>query len=398
MRPPLIEAPASAFLIIFVQVFMLFCLFLALLYDVTQLTLFALIVLAMGLVSKLWSLASLNHLKCKIDLNRTRIFPGRRLKIDIRAINSKLLPVLFKVDLFAPGAIAGSNAGQWISEETGLLWYQQTVFSKQFFPNKRGVYNLGPPILRGADLFGFHFRNKEVPDRFEVIVYPCVVNIRTISFPKQEFFGIPGGKSPVEDPVFVFGTRDYQPGRPARGIHWKASARHGRLQEKLCEPAEQEKVLILLDVDQFEIEQAREDFERILEVIASLILQMDGRGIAVGFATNGNIIGDKLKIIPISRSLLQMASIFETLARVGIEKAGPVTDLLAKGYKIPFGVSCIYFAYRSCHQTRSAGTSMKRKKIPIRFVMAQKSKDVKIALDPHEKDTLYLQNVLARET
>ena len=157
MRPPLIEAPASAFLIMFVQIIMLFCLFLALLYNVTQLTLFALIVLAMGLVSKLWSHASLNHLKCKIDLNTTRIFPGWRLKIDIRAINSKLLPVLFKVDLFAPGAIAGSTTGQWISEETGLLWYQQTVFSKQFFPNKRGVYNLGPPILRGADLFGFHY-------------------------------------------------------------------------------------------------------------------------------------------------------------------------------------------------------------------------------------------------
>ena len=111
MKPPLLEAPASAFLIFVAQIFMLFCMFLALIFDVKELTLFALIVVAMGLVSKLWSRASLNHLKCKIELNRRRLFPGERLNLDIRVINSKLLPLLFKVDLYAPGALAGSAAG-----------------------------------------------------------------------------------------------------------------------------------------------------------------------------------------------------------------------------------------------------------------------------------------------
>ena len=129
----------------------------SLLYDVAELTLFALIILAMGLGSYLWSRASLNHVKCKIALNRSRLFPGERLKIDIQTINSKLLPVLFKVNLFAPGAISGSDTGQWIGEETGLLWYQRSVFSREFFPNRRGVHDLGPPMLRGGDLFGFFF-------------------------------------------------------------------------------------------------------------------------------------------------------------------------------------------------------------------------------------------------
>ena len=394
MRPPLLEAPTSAFLIFFVQVFMLLCLFFALLYNVAELTLFALIILAMGLGSYLWSRASLNHVRCKIALNRARLFPGERLKIDIRAINSKLLPVLFKVDLFIPRAIVGSDTGQWISEEIGLFWYQQSVFSREFSPNKRGVYDLGPPLLRGGDLFGFFFRNKEVTDRFEVVVYPRIVNIRPITLPRREFFGIPGAKSPVEDPVFVFGTRDYQPGRPARGIHWKASARHNRLQEKLCEPAEQEKMLILLDVDQFDNEQAEEDFERCLEVIAALILQLDRSGIAVGFATNGNILGGGSKIIPISRSPRQMASILETLARMGVEKVGPVTDILSRGYNIPWGVSSIYFAYNRANQTRSAGAFMKHRNIPVRFVIAQKSNDVEITDDPQAEHTYYLDNLL----
>jgi hypothetical protein len=201
----------------------------------------------------------------------------------------------------------------------------------------------------------------------------------------------------VEDPVFVFGTRDYQPGRPARRIHWKASARYHRLLEKLCEPAEQEKVLVLLDVGQFDNEQAKEDFERSLEVIASLILQMGRQGIAVGFATNGNILGKGSRIIPISRNSLQMASILEALARVGAEKTGMVTDILSRGYKIPGGVSSIYFAYKSYNQTRFAGAFLKHRNIPVRFVMVQKSNDAEITGDPQEKNTLYLDNILVPE-
>jgi len=397
MRPPLFEAPASAFLILLVQAFMLFCLFIALLYDATELALFALIILAMGLGSNLWTRASLNLVTCKISLNRVRLFPGERLKIGIRAINAKFLPILFKVHLFVPGAVTGSDAGKWISEEKGLLWFQQAAFSRDFFPNRRGVFNLGPPRVRGGDLFGFFFRHQEVKDRFEVIVYPRIVNIRSIAVPKKEFFGIPGARSPVEDPIFVFGTRDYQPGRPARGIHWKSSARHNRLQEKLCEPAEREKVLLLLDVDGFEDERAGEDFEKSLEVIASLVLQMDRRDIAVGFATNGNIFGGGPRIIPISRNFLQMAAILETLARVEANNNGPVTDILSKGYRMPWGVSSIYFAWNRSNQTRTADAFMKHRNTPIQFVLARKSSAIEAADTRQDENTVYLEGILVPE-
>ena len=344
-------------------------------------------------LSYLWSRASLNHVKCKIALNRTRLFPGAKLKIDIWAINSKLLPILFKLNLFAPRAIVGSDTDQWVGEEIGLLWYQQAVFSREFFPNRRGVYDLGFPMLRAGDPFGFFFRNKEVKDRFEVIVYPRIVNIRPVMLPRKEFFDIPGAWSPVEDPVFVFGTRDYQPGSPSRRIHWKVSARHNRLQEKLCEPAEKEQSLILLDVDQFENEWAMEDFERSLEVIASLVLQMNRRGIAVGFATNGNMSGAGSNIIPISRSTQQIELLLESLARIRLKKVGPITDILARGYRIPWGVSSIYFACNKCGAFRSARAYMKQRSIPIRFVLAQKSKDFDVIDGLRQEDLYYLEDI-----
>jgi uncharacterized protein (DUF58 family) len=398
MRPLLAERPASIFPIFPVQIFMLLFLFLALLYDVGELTLFSLIILTMSLGSYLWSRISLNHVRCNIKPNRLRLFPDETLKIEFRAINSKFLPVLFGIDLFAPRAIAGTDTGQWIGEKTGLLWYQQTVFFSELRPNKRGVYDLGPPTLRGGDLFGFFYREKVAAEQLEIVVYPRIVSTRPILIPKKDFYGVPGTRSPVEDPIYVFGTRDYQPGRPARGIHWKASARHDRLQEKLCEPTEQEKVLVLLDVDQFKNEQTGEDLERNLEVIASLVIQLDLRGTAIGFVTNAHIKGGRPKIIPISRSPMQLQAILETLARAEIEKKpDPVTDLLSKGYKIPWGVSCLYFAYQISERTRSARAFMKDRNVPIRFITAQGSSAFEIPEDPKEENTCCLNNLISKE-
>jgi uncharacterized protein (DUF58 family) len=396
MRPDL-EPRTSAFTITFVQVIIFVFLFFSLLYGVSELTLFALIIHTMGIVSYLWSRASVNHVKCKITLSKKKLFPGGKLKIDIWAINSKLLPVLFKVNFFVPGAISGSDTDQWISEEISLLWYQQSFFSREFFPKKRGVYNLGPPRLRVGDPFGFFLRTKKVRNRSEVIVYPRIITIRPVTVPKKEFFGIPGAQSPVEDPIFVFGTRDYQPGTPSQRIHWKASARHNRLQEKLCEPAEQEKLLILLDVDQFENEQARDDFERTLEVIASLALQMDRRGIAVGFATNGKIPGGRSNITPIARTPQQLELILESLARITVTNIGPLTDLLSRGYQIPSGVSSICFACGRSGQLRATSAFLKNRNIPVRFALARKTIDCEKTNHLQDEDIFYLDDILVPE-
>ncbi len=395
MRPPLPEAPASIFPVFFVQAFIFVCLFFALLFDVAELTLFSLVSLAMGIGSYLWSRVSLDHVNCKIALKPTRLFPGDRLKIEIHATNSKLLPVLLKIDLFTHRSMTGKDADQSLREEICLFWFQQSIVSRELFPKKRGVYNLGPPRLSGGDLFGFFFKTVKTDERLEVVVYPRIVPIRPLSLPQKAFFGIPGPRSPIEDPCYVFGTREYQAGRPARGIHWKASARHHRLQEKLCEPAQQEKILILLDVDQFEKVPA--DFEKSLEAIASLILQLDRQRIAVGFATNGTIAGTGSNIIPISRSAVQMASILETLAGIHAEKAGPVTDILAGGYTIPWGVTSLYFACHCCRQTRRAKAFMDYRNIPACFVLAQKSNEEEIPDTRQQGHTVYLDNLLAPE-
>jgi hypothetical protein len=117
------------------------------------------------------------------------------------------------------------------------------------------------------------------------------------------------------------------------------------LQEKLFEPSAQEKVLIVVDVDQFAKRNAEEAFERTLEIAASLAVRLDQRNCAVGLLTNGAIIGEDRAIAPVARNPRKLSSILELLARLQMKPKGNLLNLLCHSSELPGGVSCIYFSY-----------------------------------------------------
>jgi uncharacterized protein (DUF58 family) len=398
MRQPELERPASIFPTLFVQAFMLLFLFLALIYNETELTLFTLLCLSMALGAFIWSRISLNHVTCAIKLDRFRLFPDEGLKTEIQVTNAKLLPIRFGVELNLSNVGKRSTTGHLISEETALFSYARRQLRDRIYLSKRGVYNLGPPKMRGSDICGFYGIQKSASTQLEIIVYPRIISIRPIAVPKRFFYGTPGAKGPIDDPVYIFGTRDYQPGRPSRSIHWKASARHHRLQEKLCEPAEQEKVLFILDADQFQNDPAKEDFEKSLEVIGSLALEMDQKRIAIGLVTNAHICGNKSPIIPISGSPGHIQKILETLARSSaVDRPVPVATLLSKAYRLPWGVSCLYFAHHFSEQVRIAGEFIGSRRTPMQLILARRLEAGNLRGDL-KRDAYHLNDLVLMES
>jgi uncharacterized protein (DUF58 family) len=83
--------------------------------------------------------------------------------------------------------------------------------------------------MRVGDLLGFFPRKKQVDDLRHVVVYPRLIPLKPLVLPRRDVWGIPGAKSPIYDPIYVFGTRDYHHSQPAKYIHWKASARYNFL-------------------------------------------------------------------------------------------------------------------------------------------------------------------------
>jgi len=386
----------SLFIIPLIQFLVGICLFISLLYGLRDLTVVGLFVLGITLGARLWSKLSLRGIRYASMVDKHKLFPGESLSLQVRAENAKFLPVWLQISLPEKGTLDSASGEMGETRGCGLLWYQQSTFNWGFVARRRGVYRLGPAHMKVGDIFGFFPREKRTEGHIDVIVYPRLVPLKPFSLPRRDFFGVPGAKSPVKDPIYILGTRDYQQWRPARHIHWKASARHNLLQEKVFEPSKQEKVLLAIDVSQFERENAKEKFERSLEVVGSLAVQFHQRGCALGLVTNGEVEGGP-SILPIGSSPRHLPSIFEILARLKMRARGNLADTLYRAPELPWGVSCVHFAYQQGEGTRAIRQYFSHRRIPTIFMVCSPGAPWKGEGHKLEGRICYLNEVCIKE-
>jgi uncharacterized protein (DUF58 family) len=342
-------------------------LFMALLNGQRDLTVLCLTLLGVAAGAKLWTRWSLAGIECSVGLDRRRVFPGEKLVLKATAANRKILPVRLEVRTPVGGLLHGDAAETAVKAETGLLWYQKASFRWELTALRRGIHKIGPVGIVSGDLFGFFPKEKEMAETIEVVVYPRLIPLKTLSLPRRDFFGIPGAESPVDDPVYILGTRDYQHGRPAKYIHWKATARHHKLQEKIFEPSAQEKILLVVDVGPFARDGAAEAFEHMLETVASVAVRLAERGCAVGLATNGRMAGEGSFIVPVTRNPRQLAILLEALARIQMEPSHGLIEMFCLHLRIPWGGSCLYFALEKDETAQAARDYFTRRQVPFLF-------------------------------
>jgi len=345
-------------------------LFAALLQARHDLIVLCLLLLGLMTLARMWSRFSLSAARFASVLSQGKAFPGERLRLDLTAENTRLLPLWLQVAWAPEDSLHAHPAEPAPVRHCGLLGYQKVSFRWELAAPPRGVYRLGRPDVRVADPLGFFPREKPSAQEHELVVYPRRVLLRALPIPHRDFFGLPGAESPVQDPIYILGTRDYQHTQPARHIHWNASARHQRLQEKVFEPSHQAKVLLLLDVDSFAREGAAEDFERTLEALGSLALELDRKGCAVGLATDGLTVGGANALLPVARNPLQAPALLEILARLKMQTAEPLLSVLRRGLNLPRGLSCVHFAHRRDGLPHGVRGYFLQRRIPVLEVVA----------------------------
>ena len=360
------ERLSTAYAIPLVLVLVGLLLFMSLLHGQRDITLLTILLFVVAVGAKTWSMMSLAGLEYKSVINRERLFPGESFTLKIRLENTKWLPVWVRVRLSEIDSK---------SRDSGLLWRQRVDFDWELTAPKRGIYPIGPPRLLVGDLLGFFPKEKKTEAR-QIIVYPRIVHLKHLPIPELDFFGTPGTKSPVQDPVYILGTRDYQHSRPARYIHWKASARHNRLQEKIFEPAEQSKVLIAMDVEGFSGTCSEEAFESALEIVASLALQFDRKGYAFGFVTNGKINGIGTTILPVARNPRQLPTLLETLARLTMTPGKGLIHKIIEDLSLPQGTSAVLLVCEGDSSTLTTKETLERMKIPSLLLVSRVSSTV----------------------
>jgi uncharacterized protein (DUF58 family) len=262
-------------------------------------------------------------------LSERRVFPGESIELKLRVVNNKFLPLSWvqvedeipvsfvSGEPLLPGNRPGSGL---LSKAAALLWYTGVSWRQSLCCQKRGYYRLGPVTVNSGDIFGFYPRSMIEPLVEHVIVYPRIYPIAQLGVPSLYPLGETTAERRIfEDTTRTIGVRDYNPQDSLKHIHWKATARHQRLQVKVFEPTTTLKVAIFVVVDSFRAigVQNEADFELGLSTAASVANYVTGQGSQVGLFVNTRLAdsGQSVRILPGSGTH-QLVGILEALARV----------------------------------------------------------------------------------
>jgi uncharacterized protein (DUF58 family) len=222
-----------------------------------------------------------------------RVFRHEWVRIEIKVENHGLLPAFMLVAGDLPGDLQVVKMRKTFCT---LFRHSWTLIGWDGLCADRGVFNIGPAIIRGADplgLFPFRLTMKETT---KLYVYPA---IRSINLKNRK--GIPLGNIISVNPLFEDITccrslRPYYPGDERRRINWKASANFifarvsGGMQTQSgllvneYDATASYPLMVFLNADQNEYPRKKRKvlIERTIEAVAALCLKASRERQAVG--------------------------------------------------------------------------------------------------------------------
>ena len=334
---------------------------LAVLAVVLQQPLLAAFVLALALAggaSELWSRRSLAGVSYRRFLGASHLAFGEESTLTVEFINAKLLPLAWLVarDEYPPGVTlltgtveaAQGTRRAWLTNLVALRWYERVRRIYHIRGERRGLYHFGPAEIVSGDMFGFRRQLMRVPGSDDLIVYPKIVPLEQLGLPA----GRPVGEwlAPrrlMEDPLRFAMTRDYVPGDNPRYLHWKATARTGRLQTKVFDPSATLSLMLAVDVQTASgaYEYEPDALEYIISAAASLSMQALDERHSVGLCANGIQEGQRgwVQVRP-GQHLEQLHQLLTALACLDAVRGMPFETMIGATLPtLPLGSTLVAF-------------------------------------------------------
>jgi uncharacterized protein (DUF58 family) len=230
---------------------------------------------------------------------------------------------------------------------------------------KRGQFTLGPMTLLSGDPLGLFQLKRELGATSSIVVYPAVIPIPSFVPPLGQ---LPGGDAVRQRTHYittnVAGVRDYEPGDSFSRIHWRSTARTGRLIVKEFELDPTADIWLFPDMHQavqsslpFSIEDYEDPWiailrgrrrtdieldpateEYVVTIAASVAQHFVYKDRAVGLVTYGHV----REVLQPDRGHRQVTKILESLAMMRAEGEIPLTQvLLSEGERLGRGVTLV---------------------------------------------------------
>ncbi len=220
--------------------------------------LIALLFVLTGGVSRLWNRFCLHRVEYRRSLSQKRVFFGEEIIYEAEITNRKPLPLAWlhiedelpdQVTLLKGKATVMREGRVMLSNIFPINWYHRVKRRYPIQCRQRGFFVFGPACIRSGDLFGLFRREMHVEELDYLMVFPRLVPLEKLGIPSKQLFGDIRLKSHLfQDPVLTAGIRDYRFSDSLKRIHWKSTARLGKLQTKVYEPTTTVDISIFLDV------------------------------------------------------------------------------------------------------------------------------------------------------
>jgi uncharacterized protein (DUF58 family) len=198
-------------------------------------------------------------------------FPALALEV-----NDELPPALRSPDL------VGSHKPQSWDGHRGTLTYPVE-------PLLRGVHQLGPARVETSDALGLFTFSAELASPTELVVHPTAIPTRGTQRGGEGRLGIRerDGKAQRGVGLEFHGVREYHPGDSLRRVHWRTSARTGRLAVVEFERAFEQDLVLAIDLKSgTHVGQGREaTLEYAIKIAATLAERTIARGGGVALYT-----------------------------------------------------------------------------------------------------------------
>lgn len=184
---------------------------------------------------------------------------------------------------------------------------RDVTVSYRFVPLKRGELHLGPVTLERRDPWGLFIRRATASAEMTVLVHPRVLPVEVALAGAR--IGQEGGTADRD----VMGSnqfstlRDYVVGDELRQIHWRSSARVGKLMVKQLVDNPLPRALVVLDNDIRSYLNAA-DFEEAVDAAASIGSAIVRAGLPVALRSTGEDVGvEILRVEDLTRLLDALA-------------------------------------------------------------------------------------------
>jgi uncharacterized protein (DUF58 family) len=232
-----------------------------------------------------WARAMAINVTGQRKLHYSAFQVGDELEELVTLFNASSLPVLwaeFQDRSNLPDyTVAGIRA---VDGHNSTEWRACTLCTQ------RGRFSLGPWELHLGEPVGLFQVQQKYPEKLDILVYPPLAVLPDVFLPHQQSAGShrPLRQALAAETISVFSTRPYLPGDPLRRVHWRTSARQGKLHVKQFDPETTSTAWLIPDFDAAVHwgNGPESSLEKMIILTASLASQLLRSHISVGLLAN----------------------------------------------------------------------------------------------------------------